>query len=152
MREVVFERMLILVGALLLLLVRSSQAQTVPLIEYQHTAWTEQDGAPSQITALAQTKDGFLWLGTAKIFDAFEQGDARVTREFGGLGLGLAISKALVELHHGTIGIESPGVGQGSTVTVELPAAPSESENASSVSDTTSKDCPSQRLRLLVVV
>src|ERR1700761_1076968 len=65
MREVVFERMLILVGALLLLLVRSSQAQTVPLIEYQHTAWTEQDGAPSQITALAQTKDGFLWLGTA---------------------------------------------------------------------------------------
>jgi signal transduction histidine kinase len=38
-----------------------------------------------------------------KVFDAFEQGDVRVTTQFGGLGLGLAISKALVELHRGSI-------------------------------------------------
>jgi CheY-like chemotaxis protein len=57
-----------------------------------------------------------------KIFNAFEQGDAGVTRQFGGLGLGLAISKALVELHGGTIRVESDGAGKGSVFTIELPA------------------------------
>jgi PAS domain S-box-containing protein len=56
-----------------------------------------------------------------RIFDAFEQGGVNVTREFGGLGLGLAISKALVELHRGSIRAESAGPGQGSTFIVELP-------------------------------
>jgi PAS domain S-box-containing protein len=55
------------------------------------------------------------------IFDAFEQGGAAITRQFGGLGLGLAISKVLVELHGGSIRAESPGVGQGATFTITLP-------------------------------
>ncbi|MBE2287604.1 MAG: PAS domain S-box protein, partial [Prosthecobacter sp.] len=55
------------------------------------------------------------------IFNAFEQGGSKVTRKFGGLGLGLAISKALVELHHGTIRAESGGKGQGATFIIELP-------------------------------
>jgi PAS domain S-box-containing protein len=55
------------------------------------------------------------------IFDAFEQGDADITREFGGMGLGLAITKNLVELHRGTIRAESGGAKQGSTFTVEFP-------------------------------
>jgi PAS domain S-box-containing protein len=55
------------------------------------------------------------------IFDAFEQGDDDITREFGGMGLGLAIAKNLVELHHGTIRAESSGPKQGSTFTIELP-------------------------------
>jgi ligand-binding sensor domain-containing protein len=42
----------------------SSGAQSRPLIDFRHTAWGLQDGAPSQIYALAQTKDGYLWLGT----------------------------------------------------------------------------------------
>jgi PAS domain S-box-containing protein len=58
-----------------------------------------------------------------RIFDAFEQGGIRVTRQFGGLGLGLAISKSLVELHRGSIRAESAGPGQGSTFIVELPGA-----------------------------
>jgi len=57
-----------------------------------------------------------------KIFEAFEQGDDNVTREFGGMGLGLAISKALVEIHGGTIRAESGGKQRGSTFTVELPS------------------------------
>jgi CheY-like chemotaxis protein len=55
-----------------------------------------------------------------KVFDAFEQGDWQATREFGGLGLGLAIAKALVTLHGGRISAHSAGAGQGSTFTVEL--------------------------------
>lgn len=65
----------------------------------------------------------------SRIFDAFEQGDAQIARQFGGLGLGLAISKALVELHHGTIRAESPGLGLGTTFIVELPGASSAPEH-----------------------
>jgi len=41
-----------------------SSAQSRPLLQFQHTSWTLQKGAPSQIYALAQTTDGYLWLGT----------------------------------------------------------------------------------------
>ncbi|HSI65631.1 MAG TPA: ATP-binding protein [Candidatus Saccharimonadia bacterium] len=55
------------------------------------------------------------------IFNAFEQGDIRITRQFGGLGLGLAITKALVDMHHGKIVAESDGLGNGARFIVTLP-------------------------------
>jgi PAS domain S-box-containing protein len=55
-----------------------------------------------------------------RLFNAFEQGGPTVTRSFGGLGLGLAISKALVDLHDGTLTGMSPGRGCGATFTVTL--------------------------------
>jgi len=58
-----------------------------------------------------------------KVFDAFEQGDMKVTRQFGGLGLGLAICKAIMDMHGGAIRALSDGAGTGATFTVELPAA-----------------------------
>jgi PAS domain S-box-containing protein len=58
-----------------------------------------------------------------RIFDAFEQGGREVTRMFGGLGLGLAISKGLVELHGGTLTAASAGRDQGAVFTLRLPAA-----------------------------
>lgn len=55
------------------------------------------------------------------IFNPFEQGGARVTRQFGGLGLGLTITKGLVELHGGTVRVRSSGKGTGAVFTVRLP-------------------------------
>src|SRR4051794_498744 len=62
------------------------------------------------------------------MFDRFRQGDASTTRRYGGLGLGLAIARHLVELHGGTIRADSPGPNQGATFTVSLPFAVGESE------------------------
>lgn len=55
------------------------------------------------------------------IFDRFRQADSKTTRQFGGLGLGLAIVRQLVELHGGTIAAASSGEGLGATFTVRLP-------------------------------
>src|SRR5207302_49693 len=52
------------------------------------------------------------------IFNAFDQGDRATGRQFGGLGLGLAICKNLVELHGGAITVNSPGRSFGTTATV----------------------------------
>jgi signal transduction histidine kinase len=59
------------------------------------------------------------------VFDRFRQGDSSTTRTHGGLGLGLAIVHDLVGMHGGTVRAESPGVGQGTSFTVRLPAAAS---------------------------
>ena len=59
-----------------------------------------------------------------KIFDAFEQGQSSITRKFGGLGLGLAISKAMVDAHRGKITVESPGKDKGTTFAVTLRTVP----------------------------
>jgi PAS domain S-box-containing protein len=55
------------------------------------------------------------------VFERFRQADATTTRKHGGLGLGLAIAKHLVEQHGGTISASSAGADQGSTFTVRLP-------------------------------
>ena len=58
------------------------------------------------------------------VFDYFRQADSTFTRKFGGLGLGLAIVRHLVELHGGTVKADSPGEGQGVTFTVRIPLMP----------------------------
>jgi signal transduction histidine kinase/ActR/RegA family two-component response regulator len=55
-----------------------------------------------------------------KIFNAFEQGQSSITRRFGGLGLGLAISKAMVDAHGGKIRVESTGRDKGATFAITL--------------------------------
>jgi signal transduction histidine kinase len=86
-----------------------------------------------------------------KIFDAFEQGDANVSRQFGGLGLGLAISRAIIALHGGSMTASSPGKGEGATFAIALPtvarAAEPVQENISP--DSAASKCGT--VRLLVV-
>src|SRR5207249_2191406 len=55
------------------------------------------------------------------VFEPFRQADASTTRAHGGLGLGLAIVRTLVEAHDGTVSVDSAGEGQGATFTVRLP-------------------------------
>jgi signal transduction histidine kinase len=55
------------------------------------------------------------------VFDRFRQADATTTRKYGGLGLGLSIVKNLVQLHGGTVAVDSAGEGQGTAFTITLP-------------------------------
>ena len=73
------------------------------------------------VVDVIDTGIGFEPEDAARIFGAFEQANLQVTREFGGLGLGLAIAQAVVAAHHGTIRAASLGPGRGATFTVKLP-------------------------------
>jgi len=64
------------------------------------------------------------------VFERFRQADASTTRRHGGLGLGLAIVRSLVEQHGGSVEAASPGEGQGATFTVQLPVAAREGSHA----------------------
>jgi len=59
------------------------------------------------------------------VFERFRQADSRLSREYGGLGLGLAISRELIEMHGGTIRAESDGSGKGARFSVRLLQSPS---------------------------
>ncbi|MEZ4407374.1 MAG: ATP-binding protein [Polyangiales bacterium] len=65
------------------------------------------------------------------VFDRFRQGDASISRRAGGLGLGLAIVRSLVELHGGVVSAESDGPTKGSTFVVRLPMAPLRADRVS---------------------
>jgi PAS domain S-box-containing protein len=65
-----------------------------------------------------------------KLFNAFEQGNQNMTQQFGGLGLGLAITKALTDVHGGTVMAHSPGAHCGATFTITLPTAAKPMEQA----------------------
>ncbi len=82
------------------------------------------------------------------VFERFRQGDS--TRSHGGLGLGLAIARHLVELHSGTITAESAGPGRGATFTVTLPMPPT-LEGDPSVAELTPMLPQLDKLRVLVV-
>ncbi|CAG4887768.1 hybrid sensor histidine kinase/response regulator [Paraburkholderia gardini] len=68
-----------------------------------------------------------------KLFNAFEQGNQSMTGQFGGLGLGLAITRALTDVHGGTVTAKSPGAHCGATFTITMPTAAKPAESASIV-------------------
>jgi two-component system, chemotaxis family, CheB/CheR fusion protein len=73
------------------------------------------------VLVVADTGIGISGDALPSIFDAFAQEGPWITSEFGGLGLGLAIAKATVEAHQGTLAAASSGRNQGATFTIELP-------------------------------
>jgi signal transduction histidine kinase/ActR/RegA family two-component response regulator len=110
------------------------------------TTWNDSD--QSIVTTVSDTGIGMAPEATSRIFDAFEQADRSITRQFGGLGLGLAICRALVTLHGGTIFAESAGRGKGATFTVRLATAPGVQISSSHEENTT----PSRDAELAVLL
>jgi PAS domain S-box-containing protein len=68
------------------------------------------------------------------VFDRFRQSDGSTTRRQGGLGLGLAIVRQIVELHGGTVSVTSAGEGKGANFTVALPRIPMQEESVAEIS------------------
>ncbi|HEX6283365.1 MAG TPA: ATP-binding protein, partial [Pyrinomonadaceae bacterium] len=80
------------------------------------------------------------------VFDRFSQADSTTTRHHGGLGLGLAIARHLVEIHGGTIRAQSRGEGQGATFTITLPLLEAAVKNAEIKAATEKALPPAQQL------
>ena len=84
------------------------------------TVRIEQEGSHAKVT-VRDTGQGIDPEFLPRVFDRFRQADSSTTRSFGGLGLGLAIVRHLVELHGGTVSAESEGVGKGASFSVTFP-------------------------------
>lgn len=82
------------------------------------------------VVEVIDSGEGIAPEALGRIFRPFEQAERSITRQFGGLGLGLAISKALVELHGGSISAFSEGKGKGALFRVELPRVKHVAEQA----------------------
>jgi CheY-like chemotaxis protein len=109
------------------------------------------DSAQSVCVEVSDDGVGFSPAATERIFEPFEQGVAANDQRFPGLGLGLAIARAIVDLHGGRIHAESNGIGTGATFAVELPVADVQTRRASSNSAVVSEPGIDPPMRLLLV-
>ncbi|MBD2024534.1 response regulator [Leptolyngbya sp. FACHB-711] len=100
-------------------------------VEIEHNELEIQNGANSQLAyaqiTVTDTGKGIHPSFLPHVFEYFRQADSTTTRKHGGLGLGLAIVRHLVELHGGTVQAESEGEELGATFTVRLPLMPTQS-------------------------
>jgi len=113
-----------------------------------HVALARQDGM-----AVLQVRDNGIGIGAdllPVVFDLFTQAERTPDRAQGGLGLGLALVKKLVELHGGAVEVSSAGQGQGSTFTVRLPLLAASAGTATAPAAAAAR-APLGPLRILVV-
>lgn len=112
---------------------------------------------PTSGTISIEVRDGGVGIvaqAMPRIFGAFEQADQSMSRQFGGLGIGLTICKAIVDLHGGSIHAESAGTGKGARFRVDLPVARFIEEAITRFPvkvQTTASDSASNSIRVLVV-
>ena len=85
--------------------------------------------------AVSDNGDGITPEFLPYVFHRFRQEEGSISRKAGGLGLGLAVVRHLVELHGGSVSAESPGPGKGSTFTVDFPLAADRRETRTDVED-----------------
>jgi PAS domain S-box-containing protein len=83
----------------------------------------EEPAAPHVVIRVRDTGIGIAADQIERVFDIFRQGDTSLERSSAGLGIGLTLVKALTELHGGSVGVSSDGVGHGSEFVVRLPTA-----------------------------
>ncbi len=112
------------------------------------TVSTHNDADGRIIVRVTDTGIGIAAEALPHIFNAFDQGDVAGQHRYGGLGLGLAISQAIVAVHGGSIRAESEGTGCGATFTVVLTTTDSSAE---ATTTSTTQPAAAQALRLLIV-
>ncbi len=121
-------------------------------IEVRSGSTRDEGAASGRLTlTVADTGVGIDPAALPGIFNAFEQGGAAITRQFGGLGLGLAISRSLAEGHGGGLLAASPGKGLGATFTLELPTVPAPGAIATGPAMPPAEDRRGRPLNLLLV-
>ncbi len=112
---------------------------------------TEKEPAPAE-DLLLEIQDNGVGIEPERlphVFNAFEQGGSEVTRVFGGLGLGLTISKALIDLHGGELTAHSEGSNAGSTFCIRLPLL--NVETTATPGNSPAKQVPHAKRRILLV-
>jgi CheY-like chemotaxis protein len=90
-------------------------------------------GASTATVVVTDTGEGISADFLPYVFDRFRQADSSASRRHGGLGLGLALTKQIVELHGGSIDVVSGGAGKGAEFSIRLPVADSLSQVAAAV-------------------
>jgi PAS domain S-box-containing protein len=116
------------------------------------TVRTRNSPGPGICIEVRDSGIGFELDDSQKLFEPFEQGSRQITRQFGGLGLGLAISSSIVQAHGGIIRAESRGPNLGATFTIELPLVTSGvTSPGSSRRDDAGSAAGGRRVRVLLV-
>ncbi len=110
---------------------------------------TTNDASGQLVVEVTDSGIGIEPQQVSRIFSAFEQGERTVTRQFGGLGLGLAITRSLVELHHGSINARSAGKGCGATFQIRFNAVAEAEYEAAPASAPASKRAIPVRILLV---
>jgi PAS domain S-box-containing protein len=110
---------------------------------------TGEEEAGQAVIRVMDTGSGIPQALLPNIFDIFVQGERPLDRSVGGLGLGLAVVKHIVELHHGQVRAQSPGPGLGTQISLRLPLAPPPAQSIAPPA--AAEPSQPQPLRVLVV-